>query len=202
MFCTLFSFFCFLFSVLSCFVSHFAYFAVFSTSFPFLFLFCCCQLPSARRINIMMIFMIFIMFHYVAFYDSSGSRTKRESEREKEGHREAEAEAEAEADRHTWPGHISAVCGYGCGYTMHSVRFSSNLWHVCLLFPSPGSLFFLCCCCCCCCCYCCYLLLGLRLTVVTLAPSPLHTFYVRSKANFVEISKLPMAAVEQTCGPL
>lgn len=55
-------------------------------------------LSSACRINIMLIFMIFIMFHYVAFYDSCGTERKRERQR----------------GPHTWPGHISAVCGCGC----------------------------------------------------------------------------------------
>lgn len=71
------------------------------------------------------------------------------------------------------------------------LRFSSNLWSLPLPLPhsfpllslhaihSPPhpSRLLLCCC---------YLLLGLCLTVVTLGV-PLYTFYVRSKANFVEI---------------
>lgn len=135
-----------LLSLLSCFVSHFAYFVLFSAHLPLPLPFPHPLLLSPWRINIMLIFMIFIMFHYVAFYDSCGRQTKRMRERGKR-------EKGRQGDWLTWPGHISAVCGYGCGYTMHSVRFSSNLWHVCLLFPPILY-------CCFCCCYCCYLLLG------------------------------------------
>lgn len=90
-------------------------------------------------------------------------------------------------------------CGCGCGYTMHSVRFSSNLWHVyplvpasLLLVPLLLPLSHCCCspCCCCCCCFCCYLLLGLRLTVVTLASAgPASHILCALKSQFCRDSK-------------